>query len=639
VKEHLLSMAARPRLLLMAGAVPVLLAVGAAFLRPALLAGLERTTYDRVVRWARTGPPGGGVAIVSIDERSLSAIGQWPWRRDVIGALVTRLREMHAAAVALDIVFAEPDRQDGAGGTDAAFAGALREGRAVLGYALTFDDRPAAPGGCVLHPLNAVVAQASADREASPFLAATGAICSLPELARAAGASGFLNAAPDQDGILRRVPLLLDFDGRVYPSLALAAVLAARGIPTVALQVANVNAATLDLGGERVPLGAKSHLLVRYRGRKGTFPYISASDVLEGRLPEDAFANKIVFVGATALGTREVVATPLDTLFAGVEVQATVADDLLQRTFIWRPVDAVTLEALAVLILGVAAVAAVARLGVAWGALWSVASVAAVWAGAARLVSVDGAYLSPLYPTLGVAGALAGVTLARYARERLRADRASREKTVSERLMVQTLLSLVEARDLETGRHARRTERYAQLLAHQLSFHPRFHAYLTPERVDLVARLAPLHDIGKVGVPDRVLNKPGALTTDELREVQKHPVCGRDVIIQAQRQVGVRDDAILAMAKEIVYTHHERWDGSGYPEGLRGEEIPIPGRLMALVDVYDALVSDRVYRKALSHDQAIGLIAEGSETYFDPAIVEAFLQVAPTLQTTASVLN
>jgi len=183
-------------------------------------------------------------------------------------------------------------------------------------------------------------------------------------------------------------------------------------------------------------------------------------------------------------------------------------------------------------------------------------------------------------------------------------------------------------RDEETGRHSRRTQQYTRLLAEQLAKDPMFHEQLTPERIDLLARLAPLHDIGKVGVPDRLLNKPGSLTGDEYEEMKKHPARGHEVIVRAERDVGARDDAILAMAKEIVYTHHERWDGSGYPRGLRGPQIPVAGRLMALVDVYDALVSKRVYRDALPQDEAVRIIAEGRGTQFDPAVVDAFLQVA-----------
>ena len=131
-----------------------------------------------------------------------------------------------------------------------------------------------------------------------------------------------------------------------------------------------------------------------------------------------------------------------------------------------------------------------------------------------------------------------------------------------------------------------------------------------------------------MGVPDHILNKPGALTPAELAEMRKHPALGRDVILKAEQRVGVRDDATLAMAKDIVYTHHERWDGTGYPQGLRGTEIPITGRVLALVDVYDAIDTRTLYDRSLSHDDTVKFIVGGKGTHFDPAVVEAFVSVA-----------
>src|SRR5206468_3967471 len=217
---------------------------------------------------------------------------------------------------------------------------------------LTFDSAPLAARRCALHPLGAAIIRPPDDAGHEPFFRATGVVCSLPILGRAAPASGFLNAAPDSDGILRRVPLVAEFNGRLYPSLALAAVTATTGASDIALRVVNVNASTLEIDNRITPLDGRSDLLLRYRGKKHTFPYVSAADVLSRSAPGDALKNKIAFVGTTALGTREVVATPVDTLFAGVEVQATVADNLLQRDFIRRPTVGATLEGVTVLVLG-----------------------------------------------------------------------------------------------------------------------------------------------------------------------------------------------------------------------------------------------------------------------------------------------
>jgi adenylate cyclase len=372
-----------------------------------------------------------------------------------------------------------------------------------------------------------------------------------------------------------------------------------------------------------------ANALLRYRGTKQTFPYVSAADVMTGRLPDGTLRDKIVFVGTTALGTREVVATPLDTLFVGVEVQATVADNLLQQDFLRRSEFGAVLEAMLVLVLGVTVAAVAATTGTLSGVLATGVAVAAVWYFTGWMLSSTGLFVSPVMPTIGVMAALAIMTLMKYVVERGRADTAGREKTNAQQLMVQTLLSLTETRDAETGRHSRRTQQYARLLAEQLSTNPDFQDDLTPERVDLISSLAPLHDIGKVGVPDHILNKPGALTPDELVEMQRHPQYGYDVILKAEGRVGVRDDAILAVAKDIVYTHHEKWDGTGYPRKLRGAEIPIEGRVMAVVDVYDATTTRTLYRPPMSHDDAVKFIVERRATHFDPAVVQAFVAVAP----------
>jgi adenylate cyclase len=401
------------------------------------------------------------------------------------------------------------------------------------------------------------------------------------------------------------------------------------GTRNVTLQAGNANSSALLLDGHRIALDGRSNLLVRYRGKKHTFRYVSAADVMQGRVPAGAFEHTLVMVGTTALGTREVVATPLDTLFAGVEVQATVADNLLQHDGFARPEHGIAIETQLVLVLGVLATLLVRRIGTAWGTAVALGATAALWAGSGALLSSSGTFVSPLYPTLGVALSLALMTAAGLTLERRRADRAGIEKAGSQRLMVQTLLSLTGIRDAETGRHSRRTQRYARVLAEQLSTHPSFCEYLTADRIELFASLAPLHDIGKVGVPDRVLNKPGHLTPEEQQEMRKHPEYGREVLLKAERETGIFDDVTMSLAKDIVYTHHEKWDGTGYPRGLKGTEIPIPGRLMAVVDVYDAVRTRKLYTQPVAQDEAVEIIERGRGTHFDPAVVDAFRRVSP----------
>jgi HD-GYP domain-containing protein (c-di-GMP phosphodiesterase class II) len=617
------------RLVAMAGLACALVTTGLALVRPSVLARQDYRVYDWLIRATPASQPSETIAIVDVDDQSLAAVGQWPWRRSVLAQLIDSIRDGGAAAVVLDVLMAEPDRFEES--ADTALADAIGRGRVVLGYAMTFAGDSRASETCASRPLAIVVTQSDAATDGVPLFRATGSICNLTPLERAAKASGFLNAVPDADGILRRVPLIMVQDGRMYPSLALAAVMSTTGAEARALRLRS-GAGSLTLGDQIVPVDDRGNMLLRYRGRKDAFPHVSARDVLQHRTPHTAFQGKLVFIGATALGVRDAVTTPLDTLVAGVDVQASAAEDLLQRDFVSRPDEAVAFEVMAVLVATLAATVAASRRGLAWAAGVSVFAVVLLWSGAWWVFTTRGLFVSPLLPTLAAALTFMAMMVTAFTAERGRADTATTELDRSQRLVVQSLLSLTEARDADTARHSTRIQAYTRMLASQLSSHPRFHTYLTPERIELLASLAPLHDIGKVGIRDSVLTKPGALTADEFDEIKKHPMLGRDVLQRAEREVGSRNDPTLRMAKEIVYTHHERWDGLGYPEGLHGEEIPIPGRVVAVVDFLDALVTKRVYRDRLPFEEAVDLIVARRGTHFDPAVVDAFLNISGALQ-------
>jgi putative two-component system response regulator len=197
---------------------------------------------------------------------------------------------------------------------------------------------------------------------------------------------------------------------------------------------------------------------------------------------------------------------------------------------------------------------------------------------------------------------------------------------VSQEVTMVAMASLAETRDNETGNHLFRTQHYVLALANHLRGHARFADQLDDASVDRLFKAAPLHDIGKVGIPDRILLKPGRLDAQEFEVMKTHTTIGRDAIENAQRRVGVRVP-LLETAMEIALSHQEKWDGSGYPQGLAGESIPLSARLMAVADVYDALISRRVYKDAMSHAQAREIIAVGRGQHFDPDIVDAFLVV------------
>lgn len=192
--------------------------------------------------------------------------------------------------------------------------------------------------------------------------------------------------------------------------------------------------------------------------------------------------------------------------------------------------------------------------------------------------------------------------------------------------MVLSMASLAETRDNETGNHLRRTQHYVKRLAQQLRLHPRFADELDGRCIDLLFKSAPLHDIGKVGIPDSILLKPSRLDPAEFEIMKTHTTLGRDAIVHAEQALG-HEVPFLRFAKEIALSHQEKWDGSGYPEALVGEAIPLSARLMALADVYDALISKRVYKAAFTHEDSVRMILEGSGTHFDPNVAQAFQAV------------
>ena len=213
-------------------------------------------------------------------------------------------------------------------------------------------------------------------------------------------------------------------------------------------------------------------------------------------------------------------------------------------------------------------------------------------------------------------------------------DKRTREIQAIQDVTIHTLASLAETRDSETGNHIRRTQFYVKALARRLCENPGLAAILTPRYIEMLFKSAPLHDIGKVGIPDSILLKPGRLSPDEFEIMKTHTTLGRQAIEHAEQLLGMQVD-FLSMSKDIAQSHQEKWDGSGYPQQLAGDAIPLSARLMALADVYDALISRRIYKPAMSHAQAAEIIVAGRGQHFDPDVVDAFLAIQDEFQAIA----
>jgi PAS domain S-box-containing protein len=421
-------------------AVVVPVVVGILLLRPSPVESLDDRVCDLLSGWVGHGQPSGQVAIVEIDENSLTRFGPWPWPRELTGFLARRVLDLGAAAVVLDMMFpavdrgapapsaraAEPVAPTRGGANDQALAEALSGRPIVAGYTLTFDGNPEAPPPCCVQPLPLAVIGPPASGKAA-FFHATGAICTVCQVSRAAAGNGFLNAAPDGDGRMRHIPLVMEYGGQYYPSLALAALTVGRRPPAIEFKVNASGASCLRLDGRVVSLEGPNLMRLRFRGPRRTFPYVSAAGVLDGRAPAESLRGKIAIVGGSAPGLQNQYATAVDPLFPGVEIQATAIDNLLRGDFLRRPAYARLWEFGLALALGFASFFALVLFRPLWGESVTLALAAGAWAGSAILLSAGGVLLSPLPASEALACNFSVLTLLNYAQEKKRADRTKRQ--------------------------------------------------------------------------------------------------------------------------------------------------------------------------------------------------------------------
>ena len=416
---------------ILAGTAVTLLVTAVFLVRPDPISKLDARACDLVAGMAGGGTLSGRVAIVEIDEQSLGEDGRWPWPRDLLGELVRGIVNRGAASVVLDMMLHGEDRGAPAAGrvkskddklrtNDEALADALAGKPVVVGYVFRFDKNLPPQTDCELQPIPLAVV-GSGESSQTAFFHPRGALCTEPLLSHAIAGSGFLNAAPDSDGKLRRIPLLMEYGEQHYPSLALAAISMAKHAPTIQLRLSGREASGLSVGAQTIRLEGPSSMRLRFRGPRRTFPYVSASSVLRGGLPSGAFQDKIVIVGGSAVGLPNPIATPVDPMYPDVEVEATAIDNLLQGDSFHRPLDSQFWELTLCLFTGLAATLLLARVHSWWSALVVVGMAGGIWAGSELLLSHTGLLLSPLPVTAVLACTFPVVTLLNFMLEKRRA--------------------------------------------------------------------------------------------------------------------------------------------------------------------------------------------------------------------------
>lgn len=632
------------KLFIYGGLITLVLAVCSVF-PPSFIQVLNNKSYD-ILMQALPVPQGSGVPlIVGIDDKSLTEYGQWPWPRDLMARLISKIGSYGAAGIGVDIIFPEPDRTSlsvvcdemnrewGVSvpdikqinpqfENDQVLKNVISSTPSILGYQFIFDDNIPSKEN-ILHPLkHSFIKQADTRKCHVP--SPKDVIHSLPILMDAAGASGFINALTDNDGVLRRVPLAMEYNGKIYPSLSLASVIHAFGNKQVKIQTGE-DGFYIDWKDRQIPLDCSGFFLVRCRGIDNPFPYVSAADILSDRKSASIFNGKVVLIGVNASGTGDRHISSLGKMTHGTEIHASIIDNILVGDFIKRPAWASGAELVIIVAAGLLSSVALSLSGALWCFLFTLVAGFSTSAIFYWILLAYGIFLSPFMPILILIVNFTLLNTIKYGFEEVKFKQRSQELIMSQDVAILCLSSLVEARDNETGHHILRTQRYVQTLAKKLQGRKKYKKVLDKQTIELLFKSAPLHDIGKVGIPDRILNKPGKLTTDEFEIMKTHTIIGGQTIQKSIEMYGGKIDIpYLQYAYDVVISHHERWDGNGYPYGLSGDDIPLSGRLMALADVYDALVSKRVYKPAFSHEIAREMILVEKGKQFDPDVVDAF---------------
>ena len=639
------------RLLIVVGIIATLLAASLVIAPPLMLQLAELRLYDTMLETRRTAPHPNPPVLVGIDDQSLFEYGQWPWPRYRLARVVERLHSEGAKVIALDLLMPEPDRSSpevlqrererdlvgpqqmseslDSDSNSQRLAIAIADANVVLGYYMNFPASapevarsarlPASPRGLSISVTNVRV---------QDWPQSSGMIGSIPAIAGAAGAEGFANAVHDVDGVVRRAPLLLPYRGTLQPSLALAAVLLSSTDRAVRL-IGDGESALLNWGNRTVELDRKGNFLLDFHDPAQPFPYLSVRDVLDDKPLAIDIRDRIVLVGASAKGLGDLQLTPSGRTLNGIEIQATMIDGIVAGTFITRPGWARGVEFTVILLLGLCATLLLSgsRSPLVLLAL-AIAVVGAYWA-SRTLLAHTGMWISPLPTMVVVVVVTFLLTVLKYGIESRKVSQRTQDLIEAQNTIILSMSALAEIRDQDTGAHILRTQRYVEILGRHLRSTPKY-AYLDDSTIELLKRSAPLHDIGKVGIPDHILQKPGKLTDAEFEVMKTHPLIGAKAISRIiDRSAHPENNEFLDHAREMIISHHERWDGTGYPYGLERDAIPLAGRLMALADVYDALITRRIYKEAYAREKVQEIILAESGTRFDPDIVAAFVATSP----------
>jgi adenylate cyclase len=607
--------------------------------------------YDFLLETTAPGKVSNRITIIDIDEASLSAVGQWPWPRYLVAKLIKELSGNHPAAMGIDILFPEPDRSSlkniqqqfrkdfalnlGFTGVPPAiqdndlYLAHIFKQTGVVGARYFYFDHFNKKLPPLRIPFDVVDQSGHLNVDQ-----AEGVLVNTLQIEKSLKYTGFFNNKSDADGLLRSTPLLISFKDKTFTNLSLSTFLKAHNIKKVKISE-NFFGPYIKADKYKIPITRNGYIQIRFTGPGRSHKFISAADILNQNYSPADIQGNILFIGASATGLGDIHHTVFDPSYPGVETHAAILSSIYENCQVIIPIwskifiSGVCLVTgiLMILLLFFSASPMMLLMGTAaWSAILLISSLLC-------FIKIS-AFVSPVWPLFLTVFTFVFTSFVRFIAARNASFTWFKKLAQAQQFTIKTVVSLVETRDPETGHHIVRTQNYAKALAVHLKQAGLFPDILTDDYIETLYHAAPLHDIGKVGIPDKILLKPGKLTDEEFEIMKTHASIGRDTLQKTETKD--QDNSFLKMGAQIAGSHHERWDGKGYPDGLCDEKIPLCGRIMSICDVYDALISERCYKPAFSHEKAMNIIFGEKGALFDPRLVDGFFAIENTIKLIAA---
>jgi len=608
--------------------------------KSSIVKNLDYKVYDfskEIVDSFKDESSNSNIVIVDIDEKSLNSVGQWPWSRVVLATLLSKISEYAPSAIAIDIVFPEKDRTspsvlkhfyknyfgldvsiDGVPeqlqDNDAIFAKVLGDSSSVMSLYLSQKN---ISDNSKTFQTSLKIPSETFDLESYPYL-----LANISNVSVGVKEFGFINTKVDEDGILRRYSLMKKYQEKIVPSLALAAML------SIDSNLQLLENHSFQIMNHQFNTGTDAQVLLSYYNQEW-YKKISVLDVLTGRVDASHLRGKIVLIGSSATALHDQVIIPGGKNIAGVQIHATMIDNILHDDLLVQPKNldiiniilSLLLTSLLVFLLFKNENQLIFALFITVVIISTVVNISMLFEG----IYISYGYLLIPFLLHFFLVSIVFIFIDTYDRKEF-----SEELNRSQIASMDSMSHVAEVHDYETGAHIIRTKKYIKLLAQHIYSKGLYKNQLSKKMIEMMYFTAPMHDIGKVGIADSILKKKGKLTDIEYEVMKSHAKLGMHIIDNAISSY--KENDFLVMARNIAHYHHEKWDGSGYPEGLKGEEIPLESRFMAIADVYDALVSKRVYKEAFSFEKTKEIIIKGRAKHFDPVLVDAFLEIDDKFQ-------